>query len=91
MCGPIINTPLLGAGHEELVPANVVDHLLAGDNPLVVWREYRQIKPVVLVERVGISTAFLSQLESGAREGKIYVWREFAAALDVILDDLLRA
>ncbi|MCB9418184.1 MAG: helix-turn-helix transcriptional regulator [Ardenticatenaceae bacterium] len=73
---------------EELVPAAVVDALLAGENPIKVWRNYRQMTQRVLAENAGISPAYLSQLESGARRGLPETLSRIAQALDLTLDDL---
>ncbi|MCA9938403.1 MAG: helix-turn-helix transcriptional regulator [Anaerolineales bacterium] len=73
---------------EELVPAAVVDALLAGENPIKVWRNYRQMTQRVLAENAGISPAYLSQLESGARRGSMETLTRVAQALDLTLEDL---
>lgn len=42
-------------GEEELIPAEVVNALLDGDNPIKVWREYRGFSQSQLAEKAGIS------------------------------------
>ena len=73
---------------EELIPAEVVYALLDGANPIRVWREYRGLSQGELAAKVGISPSYLSQLESGKRDGTMEVLSAVAAALDVTLDDL---
>lgn len=78
----------LEAGEEELVPGEVADRILAGENRIKVWRSHRGLTLSALAERAGISQPFLSQIEAGRREGKIDVLRKIAGALNVSLDDL---
>lgn len=78
----------LSSGEEETVPSAVVDALLAGANPIKVWREHRGLTQESLAERAHISNAYLSQLESGKRQGALSTLRSIATALDIALDDL---
>ena len=73
---------------QEFVPAAMVDRLIAGENPLKVWREHRGLTQQALAERVRISTPYLSQLENGQREPSVGVLRALAAALGVDLEDV---
>ncbi len=79
----------LAAGEEELVPSEIVDRILAGENRIRVWREHRGMKATELAEAVGVSQGFLSQLETGKREGSVTVLKAIATALKVDLDDLV--
>ncbi|HEX9819594.1 MAG TPA: helix-turn-helix transcriptional regulator [Methylomirabilota bacterium] len=78
----------LAAGEDKLVPAAIADRLLAGDNPVRVWRAHRGLKARALAQAAGISPAYLSQIERGEREGSLETLRRIAAALGVSLDDL---
>lgn len=78
----------IAMGHEELVPASVVDRLLAGENRIKVWRNHRGLTMSTLARKAGIAQAFVSQIESGKREGTLETLRKIAAVLDVTLDDL---
>lgn len=53
------------------------------------YRIKRNISNSELAYKVGISTAFLSQLESGARSCSIRTAVKIAAILNVSLDDLI--
>lgn len=77
------------AGGEELIPAEVTFALLDGENPIRVWRTYRQLTLQTVADRVGISKPYMSQLESGKRSGTTEVLQRIAEALDVALDDLV--
>jgi DNA-binding XRE family transcriptional regulator len=78
----------LAAGEDETIPADIVQRLANGDNPLRVWREYRGLTQQALAESAGIGKSYLSQLETGAKDGAIGTLRALAAALRVDLDDL---
>lgn len=77
----------LADGEEELIPAEVVDRLLAGDNPIRVWRDHPGLTGAALAEKAGIAVAYLSQIETGKREGKVETLKAIAAALGVTVDD----
>jgi DNA-binding XRE family transcriptional regulator len=80
----------LDTGAEERVPAAVVERLLAGENKLRVWREYRGMTLQDLARAIGVSVSYLSMFETGKRTN---VGLDFclkaAAALRVDLDDLV--
>jgi DNA-binding XRE family transcriptional regulator len=77
-------------GEEETIPAKVVYAILDGENPIRVWREYRQLTQQQLAAAAGISTPYLSQLESGKRAGKTEVLSALANALNVTLEDIVK-
>lgn len=74
---------------KELIPAEVVYALLDGGNPIRVWREHRGLSQTELAGMVGISPSYLSQLESGKRDGTAEVLATIATALNLTLDDLV--
>ena len=76
---------------EELLPSKVVYALLDGENPIRIWREHRTLTQQQLAEKAGISKPYLSQLESGKRNGTTEVLSNIAQALNVDLEDLLAA
>jgi len=76
-------------GEEELIPAEVVHALLDGNNPIKVWRENRGLTQQQLAEAAGISTPYLSQLETGKRAGTTEVLLAIANTLEVMLDDIV--
>lgn len=76
-------------GEEELLPAQVVERLLGDESPITVWREHRGLTISALAEKAGLSQSYLSQIESGKREGKVGVLASLARALSVGLDDLV--
>ena len=72
---------------QERVPIELVDRLLAGENPVKVWREHRGLSQRDLAARAGLNFAYLSQVETGARNGSIQTMKKLAEALGVDLDD----
>jgi DNA-binding XRE family transcriptional regulator len=76
---------------QELIPAAVVDRLLAGENPIRVWREYRRLTLEQLADATGISKPYLSQIENGLRQASVNVLGRLAGALAVDLDQIALA
>jgi DNA-binding XRE family transcriptional regulator len=79
----------IARGEEEWVPAHVVERLIDGDNPITVWREHRGLTISALAEKAGLSQSYLSQIESGKREGRVGMLVNLARALSVGLEDLV--
>jgi ribosome-binding protein aMBF1 (putative translation factor) len=78
----------LARGEDEMVLAVFAERLLAGENPVRVFRELRGLSVKDLAARAKLSAAYLSQVETGARQGTMATRRKLARALDVALDDL---
>ena len=79
----------LAAGEEELIPAEMVMRMVAGESPVRVWREHRGLTMAALAERAGIARPYLSQIETGKRDGTAQTMKKLALALDVTVDDLI--
>ncbi len=82
-------THRLASGEDELVPANIVNRILDGEKAPRVWREYRGLTVKQLADQAGVSAPFVSQIETGQREGSVETMRKIAAALKVSLDELI--
>jgi len=76
------------AGREFLVPEEIVRRELAGESPVKLWREHRGLTQQDLAKRAGISKPYLSQIETGKRQGTVETLGAIARALDVPLDVL---
>ena len=74
---------------EELIPAEVVYAILDGENPIKVWREYRELTQQQLADTAGISKPYLSQIETGKRMGTTEILSAIAKALDVSLEEVI--
>lgn len=79
----------LAAGEEELLPAAMVDRIVDGENAIRVWREHRGLTVKALAGKAGIAAAYLSQIETGKRDGTVATLKKLAAALGVRVDDLV--
>ena len=75
-------------GEEQLVPASVVDRLLAGENRIRVWREHRGLTMGELARKASLGQGFLSQIETGRRDGAVDTLKRLASALSLTLDDV---
>ncbi|MBW8283948.1 MAG: helix-turn-helix transcriptional regulator [Rhizobium sp.] len=76
------------AGQEELIPSEFVDRMIDGESPVRVWREYRGLSAKDLAAKAGISTAYLSEIETGKKDGSVSALKSIADALKLDLDDL---
>jgi len=74
---------------EETVPHAVVQRLVMGEQPVKVWREYRGLTQAALARAARITPAYLSQIETGVREGSVRVLTALARTLQVDVEDLV--
>jgi DNA-binding XRE family transcriptional regulator len=74
---------------EEYVPASLVDRIVDGESALKVWREYRGISQSELARVAACRLATISEIENGKAQGKPRLWRAFAEALRVDLEDIM--
>ena len=74
---------------QEYVPFELVERLVAGEAPLLVWREYRGLSQQGLGDKVGLSKMTISGLEAGKRDTSSKNWRALAQALGVDIDNIL--
>ena len=79
----------LASGEEELIPAEYVYRMLDGENRVAVWREFRGMTSKRLADAAGITQSYLSQIETGKRDGTIGTMKKIAEALAVSIDDLV--
>jgi DNA-binding XRE family transcriptional regulator len=79
----------IAAGQEIVIPKIVVDRLAAGENPIRVLRNWREMTQAELVVAVGITQGYLSDLEAGKRKGPVALHQKFARALGVPIELLL--
>ena len=77
------------ARDEESFPEEVAARLIAGENPVKVFREYREWTQQELAENIGTTAPYLSQIETGRRTGSVKLLHRLADALQVEMDDLV--
>lgn len=79
----------VAAGRDEFIPSEIVDRLLAGENKVKVWRGHRGLSARELAEKTGLSASYISEIESGRKEGSISAMKKIAAAMGLDLDDVV--
>ena len=79
----------LARGEDVLIPKEVADRMLAGENAVLVVREWRGIKQRDLATELGIGQGYLSDIEHGRRRGTAELLAKIARALAVPLDLLV--
>ena len=79
----------LAIGEEEFLPTAFVDRMLAGENLVRLWREHRTMTSSALAKRAGVAQSYLSEIETGKKDGGIRTMKKLADALGVTLDDLV--
>lgn len=68
--------------------ASVAARMAESGSAVCAWREHRGLSQAQLAARAGISKAYLSQIETGARQGSVRALKALAGALNVPLDAL---
>jgi transcriptional regulator with XRE-family HTH domain len=61
--------------------------LLAASSPLAFWRRRRGFTQARLAEAAGLAQNYVSDLETGKREGSPAQWLRIARALEIPLED----
>jgi len=82
-------TEALASEMEAAVPSGFLDRLLAGANPIKVWREYRGLSLIDLAEAATIPAERLAALEAGDASGSPAEVHAIAIALKLSVDDLV--
>ncbi len=83
------NVKAIQEGKEITVPGEVTFAVLDGISPIRAWREYKKIKMNELAKKVGISAAYLSQIENGKRNPTIDSLKIIAKGLDIEVEMLI--
>lgn len=71
------------------LPEELMQRALQGESPIRLWRTHRGMTARELAAAASISPAYLSEIESGKKEGSISALKGLAAALSVDLDDIV--
>lgn len=75
----------------DALPDALVGRLLDGEHPLRIWREHRGLKPGALARRAGVGASVIGAIEAGKASGSVQVLLALAKALDVQVEDIVRA
>jgi len=76
-------------GKEMTVPGEVTFAILDGVSPIRAWRKHKQIKMNELAKKVGISSAYLSQIENSKRNPTIDTLKAIAKKLNIDIEMLI--
>lgn len=76
------------AGEEELIPADIANRIIDGENKVRVWRSHRGLSARDLAAAAGLSAPYISEIESGKKEGSLSAMKKIAEVLKADLDDL---
>jgi DNA-binding XRE family transcriptional regulator len=79
----------VGSGAMETLSEQDAAAYLAAKTPLAFWRRHRGTTQQALAEAVGVSQAYIAQIESGVREGSLAMLRDIARALRIRMEDLV--
>lgn len=83
------NLKAIQTGKEIAIPGEVTFAILEGVSPIRAWRKYKKIKMKELAEMVGISAAYLSQIENKKRNPTIETLKAIAGVLDLDIEILI--
>lgn len=77
------------AMQQEKIPVEWVDRLLNGEQPILVWREYRGLTRQQLATHCAVDSDHIEQIEKRECQASLRVLRKMAQALKVDIEDLL--
>ncbi|MBC2714131.1 MAG: helix-turn-helix transcriptional regulator [Desulfobacteraceae bacterium] len=83
------NVKAIQEGTEITIPSEVTFAVLDGISPVRAWREHKQIRMNELAKQVGISSAYLSQIETGKRNPTIDTLKAIAGELNIEVEMLI--
>lgn len=83
------NLKAIQEGEESTIPGEVTFLILDGTNPIRAWREYKNIKMNELAQKVGISAAYLSQIENNKRNPTVDTLKAIANELAIEVELLI--
>lgn len=77
------------SGENKELPNEVLNQLSAGqEHPLKIIRTYRDMTQAELAKKSGISRPYLTEIETGKKDGSLRAMKALAEALDVNVGDL---
>ena len=73
----------------EVTPLELTERIVAGESPVRVWREHRELTQSHLAAKAGITQSYIAGIEAGKRTGSVKALRAIADALGTDLDELV--
>jgi DNA-binding XRE family transcriptional regulator len=77
------------SGEEETLPIEIADRILAGENPVRVFRGYRGLTLQQLADSCGVTNSHISQIEKGKRSMSTGLLKRMAEALSTDIELLI--
>lgn len=73
---------------DEIIPFELVERRVSGENAVKIWREYRGFTQEKLAKNSGVSRPLIAAIEAGYKKGSLATIKKLANALDVSLEQL---
>ena len=77
------------AGKDDAIPVAVMKRLIARENPVRVYREWRGMTATALAKAAKVAQPYLSAIETGAKPGSAAALKRIANVLKVEMEDLV--
>jgi len=78
----------LERGEDELIPLEITERRIAGENSVKIWREHRGLTQEGLAKISRVSRVMIAAIEAGHKTGAIVTLKKLAHALKLDLDNL---
>jgi DNA-binding XRE family transcriptional regulator len=75
----------------DYLPLDLVERLIAGENPIRVWREHRGLSARTLAQAANLTPSYLSEIENGRKPGSLAATAKIARVLGIPLENLVPA
>ena len=73
----------------EVTPLELTERIVAGESPVRVWRERRELTQSDLTAKAGVTQSYIAGIEAGKRAGSVKALRAIADALGTDLDEIV--
>jgi DNA-binding XRE family transcriptional regulator len=81
---------MAGDKKDEKLPDEILDALAGGgDHPIKILRQHRGMTQADLAKKAKVSRPYLTEIETGKKEGSLRAVKSIAKALNVSLESLL--
>jgi hypothetical protein len=78
----------LERGEDELIPLEITERRLDGENPMKIWCEHRKLTQEGLAKSSHVSRAMIAAIEVGTKTAGVATLKKLAMALKIDLGDL---
>jgi DNA-binding XRE family transcriptional regulator len=78
----------LDRGDDELIPLKITERRIAGESPVKIWRDHRELTQEELAKMSKVSRGMIAAIETGHKTGGITTLKKLATALKVGLENL---